>query len=186
MTWKSNILTCNSYLTTQLCRTFAGIGHSVHIQNTRMCYAILIYLESKTSNKCKRVLKKGRCCRLQLCPSERTASPSKCSLLTVFPCQSSVYTCLVALLNGEDSAVRLAVLNCRKDAPIYLGDGEVTREESKTKRVASLKLSKQIFCLLHMRHYIRALCSQPDTNWNGYAVGFIDYLNEVWTKQIKS
>ena len=144
------------------------IWHSVQIQNTRMCYAILIYLESKTSNKCKRVLKKRGRCRLQLCPSARTASPSKCSLLTVFPCQSSVYTCLVALLNGEDSAVRLTVLNSRKEALIHLGEREVTREESETKRVASLKLSKQIFLLLHMRHYIRALCSQPGTNWNGY------------------
>lgn len=90
-------------------KTFSDV-HSVHIQNTRMFYEML-YSESKTSNKCERVFKKRVCRGLPPCPSEKMAYPAKCSLVTVCSCQSTVYTCLVALLNGEDSAVRLTVLH---------------------------------------------------------------------------
>lgn len=56
-----------------------------------------LYSESQTPNKCKTVLKKRRCCGLQLCSSKKTVYPAKYSFLTVCPCQSNVYTCLVAL-----------------------------------------------------------------------------------------
>ncbi len=108
---RATVIELSIYSDSPFQKTFPGVGNSVRIQNTRMCYAIL-YSESKTSNKCKRVFKKWGCRGLQSCRSEKTAYPAKCSVLTVCICQCTVYTCLVALLNGEDSAVRVAVLYC--------------------------------------------------------------------------
>lgn len=130
----------------------------------------VLYSESQTPNKCKRVLKKRGCCGLQLCLLRKTVYPAKCSFLTVCPCQSIVYTCLVALLNGEDSAVRLTVLyfSLTEGGMVHLRETEATWEELKAKRATSLYLSKQIFLPSQMHHYMRAPCSQPETKWNGY------------------
>lgn len=87
-----------------------GTGTSVHIQNTMTCNATL-YLESKTYNKCKRFPKKrGGGHVSQLCMSEESAHVVKCSNLTLCPCRCTVCTFPVALLNGEDTTVRLKAL----------------------------------------------------------------------------
>lgn len=99
-----------------------------------------------------------------------------------------IFTAFLLLLckwrrQRSESHSTLLLFNWREDALTHLEkEREVTWEESETKRVASLLLSKQIFLLFHTHHYIRAPCSRPETKWNRYLC-FMIYEYVAWSKQ---